>query len=882
MNEFPDDDESGPSSPQDSELSVYSLSMLHSMPPSPNQLRKQAQLHERTEFLRRKNADIKQKVQRVRERQELMESMASSNMIMQLSQANERRQKHLKRVQEKARTLRSTRKKQKLSLSVVLDVHTELSEEYDLTREERDYSILEVESIRVIQRAIKTKLLRLALADTSVLHFIDEVLSTKMSYQRSVTMLAGDATNQIQAFLRALRLPSAGQNGNYSWFLYSVALITDFHESTKLSATGHPGFNMNVKGSSRNGLLIHLPIILYRLALQIFCEFKKLFRCSLQSVLLPISMSRLRIARLWRQYHYFFFLFKLNHRSALRDIAEQALDIASTHERIMRALDRTHEKGFRQRATYFDRSMRFLSSWKQPQNIQWASIGIDQEVTCKEITRAHRISEKEKERCKARTEMFYDPFLLADDSHRKSPLTLSRGSDSFVVPPNVDTLSWRKHFLDAYSGDLRSMTLLRTPLELHTGSRVITHKLKITSLEETMNLMNSKGETPTTTEFFRLCDQKLRSLFKGYYLFCKLIAEPEDLEDTLKSFHQLCSLYNLSGIESVDTANARTYLKLFILLLMQLLLIASVDSSAALEFVLAIENCEDVQLSFEFLHRDLTSVLSAKWASHCVISSVQNFIKFENIYQMAGPNCLRDDLGLSFPALRFSPLYEFIYMNSRCNSELENIATSAICGTQMQPQFEKEAFKESTLGFFKGVLVNFFVTDCQISVNEKLITGKICSIKLFSLFEKEIRTLARECQIVLLLSIMASTLNLKKGTSTRLQDIIESCENYKLTTQMFSSMKDSLSEFQWHYLQHLTSRFGERDFELPALFEQKLLNAFLAANREERLNKNFQHFSNDCECLYSKISQFCEKFYLLYYPILNWIHMDLGSPDFTT
>lgn len=880
MNEYPEDDESGPSSPQDSELSVYSLRMLHSMPPSPNQLRKQAQLHERTEFLRRKNADIKQKVQRVRERQELVESMASSNMIMQLSQANERRQKHLKRVQERARTLRSTRKKQKLSLSVVLDVHTELSEESDLTREERDYSILEVQSVRVIQRAVREKHLRLALADKSLLQFIDEVLSTKMSHQRSVTMLAGDATRLFQTFLRALRLPSAGQNGNYSWFLYSVALITDFHESTELSATGHPGFNVNVKSSSRNGLLIHLPIILYRLALQMFCEFKKLFRCSIQSAELPISIPRLRIARLWRHYHYFFLLFKLNHRSALRDIAQQALDIASTHERIMRALDRTHEKGFRQRAGYFDRSMRILSSWKQPQNIEWASTGIDPEVTCKDITRAHRISEKEKERTNARTEMFYDPFILADDSHRKSPLTFSRGSDSFVVPPNVDTLSWRKHFLDAYSEELKSMSQLRTPLQLHTGSRMITHKLQIIDLKEVMKLMSSEEETPNL-EFFHLCDQKLRSLFKGYYSFCKLITEPEDLEDTLKSFHQLCSLYNSGGIESVGTANARTYLKLFILLLMQLLLIASVDSSAALEFVLAIENCEDVQLSFKFLYKDLSSVLNAKWASHCAISSVQNFIRFENIYQMAGSNCLRDDLGLNFPALRFSPLYEFIYMNSRCYSKPENIAISAICGTQMQPQFEKEVFKESTLSFFQGVLMNFFVTDCQTQVNEKLSTGKISSTKLFSLFQEEIQSTARDCQILLILSIFASTLNLNKGISMRLKEIIMGCEDLELSIQMFSNLKESLSNFQWHYLQHLTSKFGERYWELPALFEEKLLDAFLAANRTEKLNKNFQHFSNDCECLYSNISQCCEKFYLLYYPILNWIHMDLGSPDYT-
>lgn len=876
------------------------MNMLHlairNSPPSPNQLRKQAQIRERTEFLRRKNADIKHKVQQVKQRQELMESMASSNMLVQWAQANERRQRHLERVQERARTLRSTQKKQKLAsglaTSVVLDAHTQLewpapppgqlAQEF----EHRTYTQQELNSAKVIQRAMRRQLLRLALSNPQIVEFVNGVLDSSIPYEKSVTLLAGTSATLLSSLLRALGLPAAGLVNGYSWFLYSVALISDFKEFSQMSASGHPGFNVNVSGSSKNALTIHLPIILYRLATRIFCEIKKLTDSQFEKVVLPFGTARLTLVRCWRQYHYYFILFKLNHRQALREIAEQALDIATTHERIIRTLGQNQERGFRQKVTFFDQSNRYLRTWRLPDDAHWASIGVDKEVLCREIIRAHRVLQKVKEKNRSSTELLYDPFLLADDHHQHSVLTFSRGGDTYAVPPDIGILNWRSYFLRLYSKDLATLALKQSPLTLHTGSRKLnTQDLLAVDLQEIVKMMHPEDTTSILLQgdqFFTSCDRKLRSLFDRYYSYCKFIGDHDELEDTLQSLYRLSSLYNLSEVKCVDAPNARTYLKLFMLLLMQLLLTASVDNSAALSFVVDIENTsENVQFSLECLCRDLESALAAKWASHCALRSVTSFIRFENMYQMAGANNLRDNLGTNAPQLRFSSFYQFIFKNSRCTSDIQGVALSMVCGTQMEPDFDKEGLSDSALDYFTGIVLAFLTSAVQSPVDEKMRQHKIAETKMLSLFVQVLENFSRRVQNLLILSTLASTLNLNKCKSTELLQLISDSESLSDYPQMLTAMEKSLSSFQWNYLLQSVSHLMDGDWELLDLFAEKLLDAFLHINGpSEKLNGNFLHYNSEWVSLYGELVEFCKAFYVLYHPVLNWIHMDLGRPTF--
>lgn len=914
MADFTDDEDSVPSSPQDPEQSIrYSMSMLHlpmtrNSPPSPNQERKQAQLRERAAVLKRRNADVKQKVREVRKRQEAYESMTSSNMLMQLAQANERRRRHLEQIRERARTLRTytmsihkPRSQSSLETGqIALDdslkgsleadspirpllIPLTLPLDADFTRELRKFTDLECKSARVIQRAIR---LKRALSNPDTLTIVEGVLNLDKPYKESVDLVIGSSAKALPNLFDCFGLPTPQSRRSYSWFLYSIVLMCDFHESCSTNFSKHPGFNVLVSGSPKNVLTTQLPIILYRCATKIFCELRKILLLPIHLARLPFHISRLTLARYWREYHYYFVLYKLNHRQALREIADQAFDIASTQSRIVKSLEGKMEKSFKQRVRYFAQCSHFLDMWSQPQDIPWASIGISRETLCSEITRLAKPLKKAKETNRHASEMLYDPFLLDDDLHLNSVLSLSRGGETYLVPPNIGTLAWRKYFFDFYLHDLALIARMRCPNVLHTGHRIKSRQQNIICLEEIMQMMNQSPDMSSKPlkndiSFFSSCDEKLRSLFESYFAYCKYIGDPEDLRDTFKNFDQLCSLYNLREIKTVDAAQFRTYLKLFMLLLMQLLLFANVDSTATLSFVVDVENdAPDILFKFNCLYEDLESALSAKWASLCLLRDLKSFLRFENLYQMACVDCFRANLGLDFPQLKFSKFYQFIFLNCRSRSDAYESALWMVCGTHSECKFDKDSTNQYAWKYFSQVLVTFIISDPHLSVAQKFQKHKVKDIKLLSLFSDRLASLRRRIQALLILSCLASMLNLNRTQSVVLMKAINRSENFSSLYHDLEVLKSSLSKFKWTYLIESISKITER-WPLLDLFTEKLHDTFLSAGRSLGLfDNNFLHYSNEWLSLYGEVVSFCDTFYVTYYNILNWIYMDLGNPKF--
>lgn len=892
MPDLTDDDESMPSSPQETEQSTRYISMVRNelgpSPLSPNQIRKQAQLRDRSARLKRRYADIKQKCMEVKQRQKSWESMASSQMIVQFSQADERRKRHLDQIRERAQTLRMLLRKQK-------DYHFEQtrvvafpgectytswekqSKSKDETVKSREsYSGSEIYSARVLQRAIRLKILQKELADQNTRTLIDNVVHHKISYSQAVELLTGVELKGFWRLLEALNLPTASLLNGYSWFFYSIALISDFQEFSRETTSVHPGFNVNIQNCTTNSLTNVLPIVLYRYATRIFCELRRILQSPHDTIKLPVSIARLTLARYWREYHCFFSLFKFNHAQAMKEIAAEALDIAVTHQRILKSLEGKKDRSFRDRVHFFERFNLFIRMARF-KGLPWAEV-CDKKLFPKEILSYTNHLDKILEGTKKDLDLLYDVRLMSDDNHQHAVVTISRGEEKYSIPPNIPISVWRRFFFDHFKEKLLANSHYGCPLVTRSGSRSIPQLQPTICIDEVLTLV--EAESPVLSEeesFVSQCDTKLRTLFNKYVAYCEYIGA-EDLHDTLKNYDQLCSLYTLSDTNTVGIGQAQSYIKLFMLLLMQLLHFASVDNSVALAFVVEVEKGIDNILSnFEFLYRHLEATLNVKWISHCLIRDVQQFINFENFYQMTGNDSFRRNLGTDFPQLRFRQFYQFVFMNSQSKCDARSAALVMIYGTKCGPRYLKSRLNEKALRFFSIVIINFFSNDLHLAANEKVSFHRVGDIQLFSLMQSQLISLNSRFRNLLILSCLASMLHLTISQSSTLKSMLETDEP---RSPDYASLKDHLTDFQWNYLVQATSQISEGKLKVFDVFTQKLRSAiFSLGGPNDFFDANFPHFASEWNCLHGDIADMCMVFYGLYGPILNWIYTDLGSPS---
>lgn len=909
MADFTDEDDSLPSSPQDTEPAARYMSLLRreirSSPPSPNQLRKQAQLHDRAAQLRRRNAVVKQKVLEVRQRQESWESVASSQMMMQFSEANERRRRHLEQIRQRARTLRAymrrrrdyhfehSRASEEVSRYTLWENQDGSTDEMDPKGENigstenadsrevernKSYSPVEVHSARVLQRAIRLRILMKALREENARAIIEKIFDCTLSYSQAVVLLTGPRSKCLSGLLKALELPTPSDFNGYSWFFYSIALISEFLEfSREATSYAHPGFSVNVRDRNKNNLTNILHIVLYRYATRIFCELRKLQQCPHDKIKLPLAIERLTLARYWREYHYFFLLFKFNHAQAMKEIAEEALDIAATQQRIMRSLEGKEERSFRDRVHLFGNFNLFIGLGRY-KGAPWAEI-CDKRRYCKDILAYVDHLDKTFERSKKDPDLLYDVRLVSDDTHQHAVVTISKGEAKYSIPPDVPISGWRQFFFDHYREKLLSTSYFKCPSTFRSGSRSFPQVLPNFCMEDVMKLVKPQPTLISKDEpFFAQCDRRLRILFNKYVAYCQYIGHSEDLNDTLKNYHQLSLLYNLNEVRTVTNSQAQSYVKLFILLLMQLLQYASVDDSVALDFVVEVEKgIENIFLNFEFLYRHLEAMLDAKWASRCLIRDVEHFVTFENLYQMTGNNTLRDNLGTNFPQLRFRQFYQFVFMNSRCKCDARSAALVAVGGTRCGPRLLKNLLNEKALRFFSTVIFNFLSSDLHRTTSDKVAFQRVGDVQLFSLFHDQLTSLNSRFRNLFILSCLASMLQLNMGQSSILRKTMET--EYDTNAPDFRYLQNQLSEFQWNYMIQATAQLSEQKLSIVDVFTEKLRSAlFSLGGPNDFFDNNFPHFASEWKILHGDIADMCMEFYGLYAPILNWIYSDLGSP----
>lgn len=807
------------------------------------QQRKQASLREKSAILRRKNEDILAKAREARMRQQTLESVAGAHMLMRFSKATERRMRHLDEIRERARNLRRF-EKERLGLRKTSNMnnfdHSKVEQNVGKQNDRIVCFPYDDDKVRTVQRAIRRQNLRKVIQNLEKSHFILAILEKQVSFPQAVCMVRTKGCNiaDLENLLRCLRLPPLG-NG-YSWFLYAIVLLSDFHDSLQGHFGTHPGFNVNVSpNSGENAVSVHLPILLYHSAVRLFCLLEQITTQHLEDIFQPFSSSRLRLARAWRTYHYFFAVYKQNHRNALRKIAGQALDIASTHQRILALRTGHKETGI---AMFFERSLVSLNIWRNPSS--WATIGIDPEQLCSEIRQISAKSEK------GPYEISYDPTQLHGLS---SCVTIQQGEMSFSIPPNVPVLTWRQFwflkFREPKSPSLRS------------GRGAYAISTTEVSGDEMMELRRKtlrKTRSPELT--LKQSEAKLRSVFDGYLEFCEHIGDTDEFRKVGQNYNELYSLYQIETIANKQLTEK--YFRPLLLLTVELLQFAGVERSQMKALLDADFSLESFAYDLVVVCESLETTLFVKWMHWCRPRNHQQFILFENTYQLTGIQC-RANLGTDFPHLRFGLFYHFVYKNSRVGFDPLLI----ISATALGPRLAQSVRCNNAKAFFRAVFVHYFTSDMHLLMRAK--NQKTKEIALFSLVETQINSLSAKVRKYLLGSWMCALLNLLQKKADKLVHILEHPDLDGLPSLR-------LSHFQQNYL---TESIGKMALDSPLrLFTSKMQAAFLhgvGAN----FAKNFRHFAPELEELQREITNFTHSFYELYHPLLNWIHMDLGSPS---
>lgn len=852
------DDEDAPGSPAADDLN-YSLLLL-------DLGRKLVNLAERTAQLRRRNQMVVSKVQETKRRQQALEALNSAEMLLLMTRARERRNRHLELVKEKARILRLFLEKK------ASDVHeTEALALWARADdgEEEPYTLPDP-MLDVIARAVRRFRLRRALKSRQCRLYFDKILRFEVLFSDAVLLLRLPAIGCIENLLHCLGLPDSGDDG-YKWFLYSIALIGDFHDSLGSSPEFHPGFNVNVKKASP--LSVNLPPMLYHLAVRMFCMLRLFSETDMD----PFSPQRLQFARYWRFYHFLFALYRDNHKHALKEIADAAFSIASTQHRILEAYDLLKsDDGSKDRMRLFKSTRANLDALKTPHDLPWALVGVSPQTFIEDLKSVAGYCKSLRE--SSGSSVMYDNNFAPDaGSPCDEPQTIQFGPDAFTVPPMTSINNWRRQWFAKYKGELLTLEHLNTPASIRTGFLSCDRAVDMVDSLDVKKLF-SEVEEPGISENSMPFEEKaehlvarLKGLFCFYFELCKHIGKGTLLHHAEINYLELCASYELK-VDDESKRLAHNYVRLLLLLVLQLVDIADLSNPEATQLARFVDyQNDDFLVRCNMMVEDLFIAAQTSWSALCAFPTSQELFVFENVLQLVSDSSFRRSLGNDFPHLRYSEFYQFLYEHGSLLSH--NFDPLLVVAAQERGLVIDGATRiKKAKKYFHTAFTRFFFSGLRVSRDEKL--AELLECKLLFHFQKDIQNILDSSRGLLLALTLATALSLSQGAACELHKYLE---EYDSLTGL--EVPHTMTDFQIAYITSQLCKLDHGEPNIIDAFSKKIQDAMLSQQTEELLRRNIRHFTSDFLNLQRQILTFTGLFYELYYPVLNWIHVDLGLPQ---
>lgn len=827
-------------------------------------------LKEKTALLRRKNQSIQEKVRNARRRHETLELMAGAHMLMQLSGADERRSAHLEKVRRRAQKSRS------FLASHIQPVNSDdavdgIDGSGGVQRcPDLVWSIQKVQEERPALRHLKreiwpqkarNRLLAGAVAYLGLkkhtVELINNILAQKYSFSEAVDLLE---SLEVAHLKNVLLLFFSSLHG-YRWFLYSIVLMADFHDSRSSDQNSHPGFNINT--ADTDPISTHLPVLLFQLLTRVFF----LLRECLVNNYAPFSIQRLRLARLWRYYHFLFPIYKLKHRHALKEIAKDALDITNTQQRIMisyqwntgqlsdpeRESNEKIQHATHRRSHYFERTLFSLGALRRVFPPSYIRIGVSGDDVIRDIRGASQV-------CRLlalKSKITFDPEIFDQQRTHQHYLCILVGTKMFCVPPGVSVEKWRKFWWTKYEKELISEQ--NAPAELRSG--FLARKMSPTLSGAELGEIFRPLPLPNSSRRLVL---GLQRVIASFIEFCKFAGETKEADAVQQNLAELRSSCSLTDLDE-NHACLTSYLRLLVLLLVQISDIADCDGFGTRDLLDA--ELDNVRIAD--ICSQAHSAVCVRWGIVCHMTA-EEFVTFENLLQYSSTADLRRNLGNDVLQLRFLDFYHFLYAHvpglTGCFDYL-----SGVVSTEHKLELKRATPDAHASQFFRNALFG------AVSRNLHEIKA-FRETRLFSGVLERINNVSRQLKGFFLASSICLVLGAGPAAALAAAKATQG-GNPEFELKKFVTSAP-LSDFQKQYATLLIDKFFRGEASVLTQLNEKFSQLFCQPELPTaQLAANFRFFAQNFAAIHAEMLQICAIFYRVNYPVLNSIFKDLGVHD---
>lgn len=913
-----------------------------------HQMRKQQQLNCRTFKLRQKQQTITERINELKQKRQLLIAASSQKLAESLNSAHRRRESFIQDVKNKAKL--SIERQEKMSnlmfrcdLSIDIGATDPLGSSLGSSLEPSLGQSLSYDEkkIKVIQKAIRTKLLAKRVRKFQQFRPFEKLLN--YSYRKVLLHLKekSEFSILINQLLSSLNLPDLSSCQNYKCFQLSFVIISDMKDSVRFNH--HSGVNSNVSTNPLDNLLSNaLPLLTFKISQLLIKTFTRfLNEASLEDIIAPFSMERLKLAKAWRYYHFVFDCFKSNHLKNCLVINESAIDIANRQLDIVDLL--SVESGLDEDIEVLHHQRKFLLNSKVNLNTtidlevmkDWTNIGMTSSEFIQSIqditelvsilpsspqVRADISALNEATKSNRRINQSFKKFEIGFNS---------LDSTSFIIPPGISVFDWRKYWMDKlmkdkvassepHHSETQHSEMYGIPSKMSTGriSSMLDYQFEDNEDYEKLGILRvyEKYENlhriESFTELLHQVAANANYVFLSIYDFIKnntefpllLLEEDDDcLQDIMNDFESIKII--LDDYEESD--NYSTALNYFRLHLSNMRTLLSVGGFERFKVISRIETLmeelaqphanSDIHYykkqidNVSRVYWDLEIIIFIKWVNLCKIPSIRYMKLFENIYKFVSSKSHRIEMGTNSPHLRFPKFYKFIEDNYDADfsfNYLTMVRASLEIPTLSRNSPRLLASKRAFL-FFKKVFINYIFNERKQSIRHN---------DFIELFEADFVSIEEKLSRILLTSTIINILvnyNSKSGKPnyhqigtfvyTNVNDWPPKTLVAKVIKEIYGDSTDQnwLQVYLTRQISSTQSTNGIRlvlSKKFKQIFDEDSNSAAYLSKRRSIITSNFHFITKHAVELTNEINYLVELIYEVYNPLLNWIYRDIGEP----
>lgn len=843
-----------------------------------------------------------------------------------------------------------------------------------------------LQQVLVIQKAFRRRLLISKveqLRRSNLLFIISRRSSDNLKKLLSPNM---SSFNKIYEVLDSFNLP-----GSYRLFIYSLIMMAEFKDSISESVP-HPGYNTNLYKDEENDkedkFARMISILVYKASYILSKAFRKLIHKSdWDSLLSPYSIERLKFAKLWKQFHLYFDIFRPNHlRRTIKtsSIAIELFDskIASfvdgiEDESVLSTVkaDRDWLEGKRsklvQKLNYlYDEAKvcEVVSPWTQAVCSVIGYEEIHQQISlaienCLQKPSSIDLSATQQALAELNLSLVNKKAL---PSGLRYPTThiIKINNRTYYFPPFITINQWSKYIVEKHLN--RPVDKLETygiPKVLKTGfiSTKVSlllfvaenHPLHIedvfkffnleTIFDKVSNFINGIEGREIEENISKL-DDFLTNAFLNIFEYCMQFHDllKSNSYEVITSLLTKVRLFRCMPSLRQTLAGGRLIIRFFELHFKSLMSLANVAppslgflSSRCTDFLDLLKLLEDDSqftnehmIDIVLFYQGTDIIIHDLWLRKCYASYENDIAGFASAMCLAssyyGPQVYHVNRSTNSPHLRYPKFYEFLYQNdytfgTNIGSNFEALFKASNSIPSLEVRVGQSRNVKSS-EYFQKIFASFLVSDNKGSI-ESLMSKKSSENELTKLFTQELKTLIIESRSVLITGIVLAIVGqvysqvqvvgntckrknlnyymngvgekLFKYVKSRLEK--ESCslqmreihqlikstilENLQEHVDIDSSSIEFHEKFLVTYLAKDIGTASTENIVVARTLQDKLVKVLSETNEPSRLIRgNFIHLYNETMNLKKSFEAFFRGFYGLYFPILDWIYEDIGTP----